>query len=201
MGALFANRFPDPLRELDRLFGGLLQPPVVPSLDITKDGEVFVGHLDLPGVAPESLQIHVEGHKVTVRGERRSLSQGEGGYLHQERMVSTFARAFTLPQLLDSSAAEASYEDGILTLRLPVVETSLGRAIPVSYQGKELPVKQEAEDSGEKSAVPQPPEEATAVPLPAEVRAHLEAKQVQEPEAAAPEDAAGGEKQEQAEEK
>jgi HSP20 family protein len=129
----------DPFRRLDRLtqqvFGGQSgtwsQPAVMPMEAYRADGQ-FVVHFDLPGVDPESIDLHVERNVLTVKAERRSTANGEGvETLVSERAYGAFSRQLFLGEALDSDRIEAHYDAGVLTVRIPVAEQAKPRKIEI----------------------------------------------------------------------
>lgn len=129
-----SNRF-DPFRELDRLLGeGLRTATSSASLpmDLYRDGERFVGLIDMPGVDPDSIDIGVEDRTLTVRAERRAPAGGEAQWLMHERQSGTFARQLALGKGLATDKIEADYTDGVLRLVIPVAEEAQPRKISVT---------------------------------------------------------------------
>jgi HSP20 family protein len=125
----------DPFRELDRLtqqfFGvhGTQSRPAVMPMDAFRDGEQFVVRFDLPGVAPESIDLDVERNVLTVKAERR----GDGTELQvAERPKGVFSRQLFLGDTLDTERIEANYDTGVLTLRIPVATQAKSRKIAVT---------------------------------------------------------------------
>ncbi|MCE7080895.1 Hsp20/alpha crystallin family protein [Streptomyces sp. ST2-7A] len=129
----------DPLREFDKLAQQLLgtaaRPTVMP-LDAYRTGDTFTVEFDLPGVAPESIDI--ERNVLTVTAERsQSLPEGAEPVL-AERSRGTFSRQLFLGDSLDTDRIEARYDSGVLTLRIPVAERAKPRRVVVSG-GSEQP--------------------------------------------------------------
>jgi HSP20 family protein len=125
----------DPFRELDRLtqqfFGvhGTQSRPAVMPMDAFRDGEEFVVRFDLPGVAPESIDLDVERNVLTVKAERRS----DGTELQvAERPKGVFSRQLFLGDTLDTDRIEATYDAGVLSLRIPVAAQAKSRKIAVT---------------------------------------------------------------------
>jgi HSP20 family protein len=125
----------DPFRELDRLtqqfFGvhGTQSRPAVMPMDAFRDGEQFVVKFDLPGVSPESIDLDVERNVLTVKAERTS----DGTELQvAERPKGVFSRQLFLGDTLDTDHIEASYDAGVLTLRIPVAAQAKPRKIAVT---------------------------------------------------------------------
>jgi HSP20 family protein len=127
----------DPFRELDRLtqqvFGGqgtVARPSVMP-MDAWRDGDSFVVEFDLPGVDKESIDLDVERNVLTVHAERPAPG-GDVELIAAERPRGVFSRQLILGDNLDTDHVVASYEAGVLTLRIPVAEQAKPRKIVVS---------------------------------------------------------------------
>ena len=98
---------------------------------IAKDDE-YVITAAVPGLKPDDLSVEVLGETVTIRGEIKSEQNGEqDGYLLQERRYGKFSRTLNFPVELDGAKAEASVENGVLTLRVPKAETARPKTIKV----------------------------------------------------------------------
>jgi HSP20 family protein len=131
----------DPFRELDRLsqqlFGqnGTWSRPAVMPMDAYREGEQFVVHFDLPGVDPSSIDLNVEHNVLTVKAER-TPAYGEDVELQiSERPRGVFSRQLFLGDTLDPDRVEASYEAGVLILRIPIAEKAKPRKIEVTGGG------------------------------------------------------------------
>src|ERR1700712_6019906 len=123
----------DPFRDFDRLTQQLLgttSRPAVMPMDAWREGERFVIEFDLPGVAPESIDLDVERNVLTVRVERVGRN-GDWEMLASERPRGVFSRQLVLGDNLDLERIEASYDDGVLNLRIPVAERAKPRKIAV----------------------------------------------------------------------
>ncbi len=95
-----------------------------------RDSDVWV-HLDLPGVAADSLDISVERNVLTVVGERFwERQEGDQVYV-SDRTQGTYRRQVHLGEGLDAEAIAADYQDGVLTLRIPVAERAKPRKIAI----------------------------------------------------------------------
>jgi HSP20 family protein len=131
----------DPFRELDRftqqLFGqnGTWSRPAVMPMDAYRDGAQFVVHFDLPGVDPSSVDLNVERNVLTVKAER-APSYGEDVELQvAERPRGVFSRQLFLGDTLDAEHVAASYDVGVLTLRIPIAEKAKPRKIEITGGG------------------------------------------------------------------
>jgi HSP20 family protein len=126
----------DPFRELDRItqqmFGtdGTLARPAVMPMDAWRDGDTFVVEFDLPGIEAESIDLDVERNVVTVKAERAAIPR-DTEMLAAERPRGVFSRQLVLGDNLDTTNIGATYDSGVLTLRIPVAEKAKPRKIEV----------------------------------------------------------------------
>lgn len=127
----------DPFRELDRLaqqfFGvnGTTARPAAMPMDAYRSGNEYVVQFDLPGVAPDSIDLDVERNVLTVRAER-GPAFGEGDEVQvAERPRGTFSRQLFLGDTLDAEHIRANYDAGVLTLRVPIAEQAKPRKITI----------------------------------------------------------------------
>ena len=104
--------------------------PWVPATEVSSDDDGWTVRIALPGVAPKDVQVDLCDTVVNVKGERASKpgacvqSVSEFGY-------GTFERSFTLPASADASKVRATFDHGMLELRLPLAETSKSRRIAI----------------------------------------------------------------------
>lgn len=126
----------DPFRELDRLtqqvFGTAARPAAMPMDAWQEDGE-FVVAFDLPGVNVDSVDLDIERNVLTVRAERRDPTQPNVELIAAERPRGVFSRQLILGETLDTEKVKASYADGVLTLRIPVLEQAKPRKIEITH--------------------------------------------------------------------
>jgi HSP20 family protein len=118
----------------DRLLSGGRTPLSFP-MDAYRRGNEFVVHLDLPGVEPETIDVAVENQVLTVGAERRSEPHEGDEFLVTERPQGRFSRQLRLGSTIDTENIAASYDDGVLTLTLPVSERARPRRIQVGGGG------------------------------------------------------------------
>lgn len=123
----------DPFRDLDRftqqVTGTAARPTVMP-MDAWREGEEFVVEFDLPGISEDSLDLDIERNVVTVRAERPDIDPGRE-MLAAERPRGVFSRQLVLGENLDTERIAASYDAGILRLRIPVAEKAKPRKIKI----------------------------------------------------------------------
>ena len=126
----------DPFRDLDRLtqqvFGTAARPAAMPMDAWQEDGE-FVVAFDLPGVDVDSVDLDIERNVLTVRAERRDPTQPNVELIASERPRGVFSRQLILGDTLDTEKVKANYADGVLTLRIPVLEKATPRKIEISH--------------------------------------------------------------------
>ena len=130
----------DPFRELDRLgeqlMSGTRSIRTMP-MEAFRRGDEFVVVMDLPGVAPEDLELTVERNVVNVRGTRRPARQEGDEVLVDERLHGEFSRQLFLGDNLDPSKLEANLDSGVLTLTIPVSEASKPRRVEVGASSEQ----------------------------------------------------------------
>jgi HSP20 family protein len=104
-------------------------------MDAYRDGEEFVVHFDLPGVDPSTVDLNVERNVLTVKAER-THSYGDDVELQvAERPRGVFSRQLFLGETLDTDRIQATYDAGVLTLRIPIAERAKPRKIEISATG------------------------------------------------------------------
>ncbi|MDH6119692.1 HSP20 family protein [Kitasatospora sp. GAS204A] len=127
------------LRDLDRLtqqlVGTASQPAGMP-LVAYRDGEVFVLRLDLPGIDPQTVDLDVERNVLTVRAERASQLPQGAEVLADERVLGRFSRQVFLGDALDTDRIEADYDQGVLSVRVPISEKARPRKITITAKGE-----------------------------------------------------------------
>ena len=132
-------RTTDPFRDFDRLAQQLLgttNRPAVMPMDAWREGDTFTIEFDLPGVAPDSIDLDVERNVVTVRAERPSRAS-DAELIAAERPRGVFSRQLVLGDNLDTEHIEASYDTGVLTLAIPVAERAKPRKIAISTKDEQ----------------------------------------------------------------
>lgn len=124
----------DPFRDLDRLAEQVFGTPSRPAamtMDAWRDGDMFEVEFDLPGISSESINLDVERNVVTVRAERPALEK-DVEMLASERPRGVFSRQLVLGENLDTENIAASYEAGVLSLKIPVAEKAKPRKINIT---------------------------------------------------------------------
>ncbi|WP_210506881.1 Hsp20/alpha crystallin family protein [Naasia sp. SYSU D00057] len=149
--------FFDPFQELDRITGSLLRraSTAVMPVDLYREGDHFVLTADLPGVDPGSVDISVDGQTLTLRAER-TVGAAEGvQWLLRERPDASFVRQFTLGDGIDVEHISANYENGVLSVVIPMAERVKPRKIQIAAGGSgQRSVEASRSSSGEQQAQP-----------------------------------------------
>jgi len=101
-------------------------------VDVSDAGEALTVKAVLPGIKPDDVEITVSDGVLTIRGETRQETTAEKeNYYHREIRYGAFSRSIALPSGVSQEQAEASFEDGILTVTLPKAAEARPRTIPV----------------------------------------------------------------------
>lgn len=124
----------DPFRDFDRLTEAMLgtraRPAVMPMTAYRENG-AFVVHLDLPGASADSIDLTVEQNVLTVHAERKPPA-GDAERVVDERSYGVFSRQLFLGETLDADQLTATYDAGVLTLRLPIAEKAKPRKVEIT---------------------------------------------------------------------
>ena len=124
----------DPFRDIDRFaeaFFGSPSRPAVMHVDAERDGDWFHVYFDMPGVDPDSIDVTVERNVLSVKAERQRPRRDGVEAVIWERPMGTFTRQLFLGDTLDTEKLEATYDNGVLMLRIPVSDTAKPRKISI----------------------------------------------------------------------
>ncbi len=138
---LFAN-FERMRREMDELFGDVLDRGLAPrrrggfspAVDVyyASDPPRAVVRADLPGIDPNAVQLEIQGRELVLSGHREPEGPADDRVYQQlEIERGPFRRVISLGAEVDAEAADASYEDGILTVELPLSRPARARTVPI----------------------------------------------------------------------
>ena len=123
----------DPFSELDRLATSMFRPgPKFMPVDLYREKDQCVLSADLPGIDPGSVDVDVDGHVLTIRAQRTAPTQGGSKWLAQERPHGSYLRQFSLGEGVASERISATYDNGVLSVIIPVSERAKPRKIEVS---------------------------------------------------------------------
>jgi HSP20 family protein len=141
MNSLFQESFVRP--------AGLLgEGPSMLPLDITENENEFIVKASLPGVKPEDVQITAQGDTLTIRGEVKEEQEKKDERYHlRERRVGQFMRTVTLTTPISADKAQATFENGVLTLILTKAEEAKPKQIKVNGKTGSQPAGQTSKSS------------------------------------------------------
>ena len=102
-------------------------------VDVEDAGDAFVVTADLPGYDREDIDVQLAGETLTVSADRTEEREDrDGRYIRRERSRGSVSRSVRLPDPVDEDGTEATYADGVLTVRLPKVGAEDGHDIPIN---------------------------------------------------------------------
>jgi HSP20 family protein len=117
--------------------GAVSRRSVMPMDVIRREDEVEL-RFDLPGIDPESLEVTVDRGVLTVSANRAEYAEGENPY-RRERVMGSFTRRISLSDAIDAEKIDAGYTNGVLSVRLPLLEKAQPRKVEIHTDGqKEL---------------------------------------------------------------
>jgi HSP20 family protein len=139
--------------EMNRLFNTAFDTPAgqgnggtlrrwLPAMDLVETEDHFVLRADLPGMSEADVNIEVEDRVLTISGERKAEHEtSKEGYHRVERAFGSFSRALTLPEGVDPEAVEASFDRGVLEVRIPKPEQRKPRKISIGVGGEKKTIE------------------------------------------------------------
>ena len=129
--------------EMNRLFNTVFDTPAgpgnggamrrwLPAMDLVETDEHFVLRADLPGMGEDDVKIELEDNTLSISGERKAEHESKNeGYYRVERAFGSFSRSLTLPQGVDPASVAASFDRGVLEVRIPKPEERKPRRIEI----------------------------------------------------------------------
>jgi HSP20 family protein len=134
--------------EMNRLFNTFFDTPTsgangggaprrwIPAMDLVEAGDEFVLRADLPGLGEDDVRIEVQDDVLTVSGERRGEhEEKKEGFYRVERATGAFSRSLTLPEGVDAEQVRATFDRGVLEVRVPKPEQRKPRRVEISVGG------------------------------------------------------------------
>jgi HSP20 family protein len=137
MAFVYRDPFGELQRELEHMLDSAFGPvgrafTLYPPVNVFDGGEAFVVKAEVPGVAPDKVEIHVEDDTLTIRGERAfSEPSKEAAFHRRERGEGRFRRLVRLPGRVAADEAKAEYRDGIVTVTIPKAKEARPRRIQI----------------------------------------------------------------------
>lgn len=104
------------------------------AVDVEDAGDEFVVTADLPGYDREDIDVQLAGERLTLSADRSESTEtgDDGRYVRRERRQRSVSRTLRLPEPVDESGTEATYNHGVLTVTLPKAEPDDGHDIPIN---------------------------------------------------------------------
>ena len=146
-----------PLLELRRTYNRLYQPrfafhtAITPTngaggrewsipLDIVQEDDKYVVRASLPGIDPENIEVSIDHGVLTIKGRTEAQAEDQakdGNYMLLERQSGSFIRSLRLPDTVDADQAKPKFDNGVLTITLPKLESKKAKHLTVTV-GKAL---------------------------------------------------------------
>jgi HSP20 family protein len=129
--------------EMNRLFSTFFDAPAtpagggsprrwIPAIDLVETDDHFVLRADLPGLSEDDVELALEDNVLTLSGERKTEHEERGeGFYRLERAAGTFSRSLTLPEGVDGDAIAATFDKGVLEVRIPKPEQRKPRKLQI----------------------------------------------------------------------
>jgi HSP20 family protein len=138
----------DPFSDVDTLTRGLLtgetgtnRSPRFMPMDLCKVNDHYVLTADLPGVDPGSVEVSVDSGTLTIAARRTARSEESVQWLANERFFGSYRRQLSLGEGVDAAAIAATYENGVLTVTIPLAERAKPRKIDVAHGGEQKSIQ------------------------------------------------------------
>ena len=123
----------DPFSEFDRLASALnarTAPKAMP-VDLYRDHDGYVLNADLPGIDLGSVDVDIDGQLLTIRAQRTAGDADGVKWISQERPQGSYLRQFSVGEGVDTSRISASYDNGVLSVIIPLSEKARPRKVKI----------------------------------------------------------------------
>jgi HSP20 family protein len=108
-----------------------------PSVDLIRRDGVLVLRADIPGIKPDDVKIEVEDNVLTVSGEHREeTEEKKEHYMRRERRFGSFSRSMVLPEGVTADDIEATTEDGVLEVTIPVPKAAEKQQVEIKSKSE-----------------------------------------------------------------
>ena len=147
--------------EMNRLFSSFFDTPATtgggqgnggalrrwyPAMDLVETDDHFVLRADLPGLSQDDVKIELEDQTLTISGERKAEhEERQEGFYRVERAFGTFSRSLTLPKGVDPESVSASFDRGVLEVRIPKPEERKPRRVAINVGGQQKTIEGESQ--------------------------------------------------------
>jgi HSP20 family protein len=109
------------------------------AVDVVENKDDFIVKASVPGIKPEDLDISYASDTLTIKGEVKTENEVEENQYHlRERRYGSFSRSINLPTKIKDDAIEASYQNGVLSLRLPKAEEIKPKRIAIKFGDQKM---------------------------------------------------------------
>jgi HSP20 family protein len=109
------------------------------AVDVVENKDEFIVKASVPGINPDDLDISYVDDTLTIKGEIKSENEIKDNQYHlRERRVGSFSRSLNLPTRINAEAIDASYQNGVLILRLPKVEEVKPKRIAIKVGDQKM---------------------------------------------------------------
>jgi len=145
--------------EMNRLFSTFFDTPTagngggsarrwIPAMDLVETKDHYVLTADLPGLGQEDINLEFEGDVLTLSGERKAeQNERKDGYYRIERATGSFSRSLTLPEGVDPEAVTATFDKGVLEVRIPKPEQRKPRKVAIQVGDAPKTIETESAES------------------------------------------------------
>ena len=136
--------------EMNRIFNTFFDSPTprgngkttlrrwIPAMDVVEADGQYVLRADLPGLSEGDVKVELDENVLTISGERKSeRERRSAGYYRVERASGSFSRSLTLPEGVDADDVQASFDNGVLEVRIPKPAEAKPRRIEIGVAGAE----------------------------------------------------------------
>jgi HSP20 family protein len=148
MNRLFTTFFDAPATSSGNGNGNGAMRRWMPAMDLVETDDHFVLRADLPGLGEEDVKLEVADDTLTVSGERRFEQEAKkDGFYRLERGTGSFSRSLTLPEGVDAEAIAASFDRGVLEIRIPKPEQRTPRRVEITVGGGQKAIEGRAAEA------------------------------------------------------
>ena len=143
--------------EMNRLFNTFFDTPAggngglrrwVPAMDLVETDDHFVLKADLPGVAEGDVELSLEDRVLTIAGERQAEHEERGeGFYRLERSSGEFRRSLTLPEGVAAERISATFDKGVLEVRIPKPEERKPRRVEIAVGDRQKAIEGKAAEA------------------------------------------------------
>jgi HSP20 family protein len=123
-----------------------------PHIDITENGNKFIVRADVPGIEADDIEVSVADGALVISGEKREMKEAnDENYLHRECFCGSFSRSIALPENADIENAEASFEQNVLSIRVPKREMAGSRKRKIDIESAQKDMARQTKKEERKS--------------------------------------------------